>query len=62
MAGERERVQAHNFYGDLADLDAATLEDVRRIAHDYLTPDKMTLVIVGDIKTVKEQVAPWSGR
>ncbi len=41
---------------------AVTPEDVRRIANDYLTPDKMTLVVVGDIKTVKEQVAPWSGR
>ena len=41
---------------------AVTPEDVRRIANDYLTPDKMTLVVVGDTKTVKEQVAPWSGR
>ena len=41
---------------------AVTPEDVRRIANDYLTPDKMTLVVVGDEKTVKEQVAPWSGR
>ena len=41
---------------------AVTPEDVRRIANDYLTPDKMTLVVVGDVKTVKEQVAPWSGR
>jgi predicted Zn-dependent peptidase len=39
-----------------------TPEDVRRIASDHLAPDKMTLVVVGDVKTVKEQVAPWSKR
>jgi zinc protease len=41
---------------------AVTPEDVRRIANDYLAPDKMTLVVVGDTKTVTEQVAPWSKR
>jgi zinc protease len=41
---------------------AVTPEDVRRIANQYLTPEKMTLVVVGDVKTVKEQVAPWAGR
>jgi zinc protease len=41
---------------------AVTPDDVRRIANQYLTPDKMTLVVVGDTKTVQEQVAPWSKR
>jgi zinc protease len=41
---------------------SVTPEDVRRIANQYLTPDKMTLVVVGDTKTVKEQVAPYSTR
>ena len=41
---------------------AVTPDEVRRIANQYLTPDKMTLVIVGDTKTVQEQVAPWSKR
>jgi predicted Zn-dependent peptidase len=41
---------------------AVTPEDVRRIANQYLSPDRMTLVIVGDTKTVQEQVAPWSKR
>lgn len=41
---------------------AVTPEDVRRIANQYLTPDKMTLVVVGDTKTVQDQVAPWSKR
>lgn len=39
---------------------AVTPQEVQRIANDYLTPDKMTLVVVGDVKTVKEQVKPWS--
>ena len=41
---------------------AVTPEDVRRIANQYLTPDKMTLVVLGDVKTVKDQVSPWSAR
>ena len=41
---------------------AVTPEDVRRIANEYLTPDKMTLVVVGDMKTVKDQLTPWSTR
>jgi predicted Zn-dependent peptidase len=32
------------------------------VANDYLTPDKMTLVVVGDVKTVKDQLTPWSTR
>ena len=38
---------------------AVTPDEVRRVASDYLVPAKMTLVVVGDEKTVKEQVAPW---
>ncbi len=41
---------------------AVTPDDVRRIANQYLTPEKMTLVVVGDTKSVQEQVAPWSKR
>ena len=41
---------------------AVTPDDVRRVANQYLTPDKMTLVVVGDTKTVQDQVAPWSKR
>jgi len=41
---------------------AVTPDDVRRVANDYLTPDKMTLVVVGDVKTVKDQLTPWSTR
>jgi predicted Zn-dependent peptidase len=41
---------------------AVTPQEVQRIANEYLTPDKMTLVVVGDVKTVKEQVQRWSDR
>ena len=41
---------------------SVTPEDVRRVASEYLTPEKMTLVVVGDVKTVKEQLTPWSTR
>jgi predicted Zn-dependent peptidase len=41
---------------------AVTPDDVRRIANQYLTPDKMTLVVVGDAKSVQDQIAPWSKR
>ena len=39
---------------------AVTPEEVRRIASEYLTPDKMALVVVGDEKTVKPQVTQWA--
>ena len=41
---------------------AVTPQEVQRIANEYLRPDKMTLVVLGDVKTVKEQVKPWSER
>ncbi len=39
---------AHNFYGDFQDLDAATLEDVRSFFDTYYSPNNAALVIVGD--------------
>jgi zinc protease len=41
---------------------AVTPEDVRRTASEYLTPDKMTLVVVGDEKTIKTQVTQYTQR
>lgn len=40
---------AHNFYGDLEDLDAATLEDVQQFFEDFYAPNNAVLVIAGDI-------------
>jgi predicted Zn-dependent peptidase len=39
---------AHNFYGDLADLDAATLEDVQDFFDTFYSPNNAAIVIVGD--------------
>jgi len=39
---------AHNFYGDLKDLDAATLEDVSKFFKTFYAPNNAVLVVVGD--------------
>ncbi len=39
---------AHNFYGDLKELEAATLEDVRSFFKTYYAPNNAVLVVVGD--------------
>ena len=39
---------AHNFYGDLADLDAATLEDVQAFFDTFYAPNNAVLVVAGD--------------
>ncbi|MBW3546369.1 MAG: insulinase family protein, partial [Bacteroidetes bacterium] len=41
---------AHNFYGDLEDLDAATLEDVKQFFDTYYSPNNAVLVVVGDFE------------
>jgi zinc protease len=40
---------AHNFYGDFADLDAATLADVQNFFHTYYAPNNAVLLMVGDL-------------
>jgi predicted Zn-dependent peptidase len=44
-------MNAHNFYGDLADLEAATLDDVRSFFKTYYAPNNAVLVVVGDTTT-----------
>lgn len=39
---------AHNFYGDLEDLEAATLDDVRSFFYTYYRPNNAVLVVAGD--------------
>ncbi|MGD9904410.1 MAG: M16 family metallopeptidase [Vicinamibacterales bacterium] len=39
---------AHNFYGDLSELEAATLDDVRAFFRTYYAPNNAVLVVVGD--------------
>jgi zinc protease len=40
---------AHNFYGDFADLDAATLSDVQNFFHTYYSPNNAVLLLLGDL-------------
>jgi predicted Zn-dependent peptidase len=40
---------AHNFYGDFADLDAATLADVQQFFRTYYAPSNAVLLLLGDI-------------
>lgn len=47
----RNWANAHNFYGDFADLDAATLADVRDFFHTYYAPNNAVLVMAGDFDT-----------
>jgi predicted Zn-dependent peptidase len=48
---------AHNFYGDLEDLDAATLEDAEAFFRTYYAPNNAALVVTGDFDAAK--VRPW---
>lgn len=41
---------AHNFYGDLDDLDAANLDDVADFFSKYYAPNNAALAIVGDFE------------
>jgi len=41
---------AHNFYGDFKDLDAAKIEDVKAFYEKYYTPGNAVIAIVGDVK------------
>ncbi len=48
---------AHNFYGDMADLDAATLEDARAFFDTFYAPNNAVLVVAGDFE--KETARAW---
>jgi zinc protease len=45
----RNWANAHNFYGEFADLDAATLADVREFFNTYYVPSNAVLLIMGDV-------------
>jgi len=46
----RNWANAHNFYGDFSDLDAATLEDVQAFFRTYYVPNNAVLLLLGDVK------------
>jgi len=41
---------AHNFYGDFADLDAANLADVQAFFKTYYVPNNAVLLLLGDVR------------
>jgi zinc protease len=45
----RNWVNAHNFYGDFADLDAASLADVQTFFRTYYVPNNAVLLMLGDL-------------
>jgi zinc protease len=48
---------AHNFYGDLADLDSAKLEDVDKFFKTFYAPNNAALTVVGDFEI--EEAQKW---
>ena len=48
---------AHNFYGDLRDIDAATLADAQAFHHTYYSPGNAVVVVTGDID--ESQAKAW---
>jgi predicted Zn-dependent peptidase len=51
---------AHNFYGDMGDLDKATLTDAQAFFHTYYAPNNAVLVVTGDISV--PEVRGWVQR
>ena len=58
MAANTNWFNAHNFYGDLAELDAATLDDAKTFFETYYAPNNAVLVVSGDID--KAQTLAWA--
>lgn len=48
---------AHNFYGDLKDLDSAKLEDVDKFFKTYYAPNNASIAVVGDFEI--EEAKKW---
>ncbi|MFV0388021.1 MAG: M16 family metallopeptidase [Pyrinomonadaceae bacterium] len=48
VAANTNWYNAHNFYGDLKDIDAATLNDAKDFFKKYYSPSNAVVVVVGD--------------
>jgi predicted Zn-dependent peptidase len=53
MTANENWYNAHNFYGDLQDLDAATLSDASAFFRRYYAPNNAVLVVVGDFSPAR---------
>jgi predicted Zn-dependent peptidase len=50
MAAYENWYNSHNFYGDLKDIEAATLEDARVFRDKYYSPKNAVVVVTGDFQ------------
>jgi zinc protease len=53
MTANENWYNAHNFYGELKELEAATLEDVSAFFKTFYAPNNAVLAIVGDFEPAK---------
>jgi predicted Zn-dependent peptidase len=53
MAANSNWFNAHNFYGDLSDIEAAKLDEVKKFFATYYAPNNAALAIVGDFDTAE---------
>ncbi len=60
MAANVNWYNAHNFYGDFKDLDAATLADAAAFFRSYYSPANAVLVLAGDFEPA--QARAWIAR
>jgi zinc protease len=52
MAANSNWYNAHNFYGDLTDIESAKLDEVQKFFETYYAPNNAVLTIVGDFENV----------
>jgi predicted Zn-dependent peptidase len=50
MAANSNWYNAHNFYGDLTDIESAKLDEVKKFFSTYYAPNNAALVVVGDFE------------
>ena len=62
-AANQNWFNAHNFYGDLHDIEAAKIDDVRQFFKTYYAPNNAVLTIAGDVDpdAVRKMVAKHFG-
>ncbi len=60
MAANENWFNAHNFYGDMTDLDAATLPEALAFASRFYAPNNAVLAVVGDFDP--RQTKTWIER
>src|SRR5947208_2987162 len=53
MAANSNWFNAHNFYGDLTDIEGAKLDEVKKFFDTYYAPNNAALAIVGDFDTAE---------